>query len=416
MSRQAAGLSAAKVRTAAPGRYGDGDGLYLLVRSAEARSWLFRYTRDGRMREMGLGPASGKDAVPLADQPRRDDRPFIEGARTKARRLHAAVREGRDPLADRDTADAAKKAAAQQAVVRATTFRQVADAYIAAHEGSWRNAKHRQQWGNTLSTYAHPTMGDTPVADVDTSLVMAVLEPIWREKPETASRLRGRIEVILDYAKARDWRTGENPARWRGHVGNMLPNRNKVARVAHHPALDWRDIGAFVITLRAQDGLSARALELTILTAARTSEVLNARWPEIDLDRAVWVVPADRMKAGREHRVPLSPAAAALLQVLIPLRNEDRGDWVFPGGRVNRPLSNMSMLMLLRRMNRGDLTAHGFRSTFRDWAAETGQPADIAESALAHTLGNKVAAAYQRGDLLERRRKLMTAWAEFCGA
>ena len=403
MSRRAAGLSAVKVRTAAPGRYGDGAGLYLLVRSAEARFWLFRYTRGGKMREMGLGPAGGPAPVSLAD------------ARVKARRLYETVRDGRDPLADRDTAAAKAKALAQQAVVRATTFRQVADAYIAAYEGSWRNAKHRQQWGSSLLAYAHPIMGDTPVADVDTPLVMATLEPIWRATPETASRLRGRIESILDYAKARGLRSGENPARWRGHLGNMLPNRNKVARVEHHPALDWREIGAFVVALRAQEGLSARALELTILTAARTSEVLNARWPEIDLDRAVWAVPAERMKAGKEHRVPLCPAAVALLRGLIPLRNDERGDWVFPGGRVNRPLSNMAMLMLLRRMNRGDLTAHGFRSTFRDWAAETGQPADIAESALAHTLGNKVAAAYQRGDLLERRRKLMIDWAGYCG-
>jgi integrase len=413
MPRKAAGLTAAGVRTKPPGRYGDGGGLYLLVRSAEARSWLFRYTRDGKMREMGLGPASGKGAVPLADQPQRENHPFIEGARTKARRLYEAVRGGRDPLADREAAEAAAKAEAQAAAVRAMTFREVAAAYIAAHEASWRNAKHRQQWENTLRGYAFPKIGETSIADVDTAGVMAVLEPIWHEKAETASRLRGRIEVVLDYAKARSWRTGENPARWRGHIGNMLPKRSKVARVEHHAALDWREIGDFLVALRAQDGLAASALLVTILTAARTSEVLNSTWPEFDLDSAVWIVPADRMKAAKEHRVPLSAAAVKLLGSLLTLRDKDAGDWVFPGSRAKRPLSNMAMLMLLRRMNRADLTAHGFRSTFRDWAGETGQPSDIAEAALAHTLGNKVQAAYQRGDLLARRRKLMDDWAEF---
>jgi integrase len=219
---------------------------------------------------------------------------------------------------------------------------------------------------------------------------------------------------VLDYAKARSWRTGENPARWRGHIANMLPKRSKVARVEHHAALDWKAIGGFLVSLRTQDGLAASALHLTILTAARTSEVLNSTWPEFDLELAVWIVPADRMKAAKEHRVPLSPSAVRLLQSLLPLRDRDAGDWVFPGSRAKRPLSNMAMLMLLRRMKHADLTAHGFRSTFRDWAGETGQLSDIAEAALAHTLGDKVQAAYQRGDLLTRRRKLMDDWAEFC--
>ncbi len=402
MPRKAAGLTAAKVRTAKPGRYGDGAGLYLLVRGAESRFWLFRYTREGKMREMGLGPASGPSVVSLAN------------ARMKARKLHDMVREGFDPLLEREAAREAKAAQAKLAEIRLMTFRDVAGAYIAAHEASWRNAKHRQQWSNTLETYAHPILGDLPVADVDTGAVMRVLEPIWREKAETASRLRGRIELVLYYAKARGWRDGENPARWRGHVANMLPKRSKVQPVEHHAALPWREIGTFMVDLADQEGLGALALRFTILTAARTGEAIEARWTEIDMTAGVWTVPAARMKAGREHRVPLSDAVLAVLREVAPLRDDARGGWIFPGARTGRPLSNMAFLMLLRRMKRGDLTAHGFRSTFRDWAAETGQPADVAEAALAHTLGNKVQAAYQRGDLLERRRKLMDTWTAFC--
>jgi integrase len=243
---------------------------------------------------------------------------------------------------------------------------------------------------------------------------MAALEPIWQTKPETASRVRGRIEAVLDYAKARTWRSGENPARWRGHVENMLPKRSKVARVKHHAALPWAEIGGFLAKLREEDGVGARALEFTILTAARTGEAIGARWQEIDLQAAVWTVPGERMKAGREHRVPLSDAAQRALKAVAELRDDRAGSWVFPRGKAARPLSNMGMNMVLRHMERADLTVHGFRSTFRDWAAETGQPADIAEAALAHTLGDKVQAAYQRGDLLERRRRLMAAWAELC--
>ena len=277
-------------RTAAAGRYGDGGGLYLLVRSPEARFWLFRYVREGKMREMGLGAAAGSAAVSLAD------------ARAKARTLHDAVRAGRDPLADRQAEAVAEKAAAQQAQARAKTFREVANLYLAAHEAGWRNAKHRAQWSATLETYAFPHMGDVAAADVETAHVMAALEPIWRAKPETAGRVRGRIESLLDYAKARGWRTAENPARWRGHVANMLPKRSKVAPVKHHAALPWRNMGAFMGALRAEAGLGARALEFAALAAARTGEVLGARWGEIDLSEAIWTVPGERMKAGREHR------------------------------------------------------------------------------------------------------------------
>jgi integrase len=325
------------------------------------------------------------------------------------------VRAGRDPLEDRQADAEAKRAAALAAQARAKSFRDVADAYIAGHEAGWRNAKHRTQWSATLEAYAHPIMGSLPVADVDTGHVMAVLEPIWRTKAETASRLRGRIEAILDYAKARGWRSGENPARWRGHVANMLPNRAKVQPVEHHAALPWREIGGFIAALRPMDGLAAQALLLTILTAARSGEILGSRWSEIDLSEAVWTIPGSRMKAGREHRVPLSEPAMAVLHGLLPLRDAEAGDWMFPGRRRGCPLSGTAMEKLLRRMGRGDLTVHGFRSTFRDWAAETtGYAREVAEAALAHTLGDKVEAAYRRGDLFEKRRRLTDDWAEFC--
>ena len=287
-----------KVRTARPGRYGDGRGLYLLVRSAEARFWLFRYRRDGHMREMGLGSVA---ETSLAE------------AREKAANLHRAVKGGTDPLAERAARAAAEKAAAHQATVRALTFSDVADRYLAAHQESWRNPKHRQQWRNTLGTYAAPILGSLSVADVDTGAVMHVLEPVWRKKTETASRLRGRIEAVLDYATARGWRTGENPARWRGHLDNLLPARGKVAKVEHHAALPWRETGAFMAALMEQEGVAALALRFAVLTAARTGEIIGATWREIDIANALWTVPADRMKAAREHRVPLSDAALATL-------------------------------------------------------------------------------------------------------
>jgi integrase len=318
-------------------------------------------------------------------------------------------------LNDRKAEAEAKQAAELAAKARAMTFKDVAGAYIAANEAGWRNAKHRAQWTATLEAYAHPHFGDLPVADVDTGHVMRALEPIWRSKAETASRLRGRIETVLDYASARGWRTGENPARWRGHIQNMLPAKAKIQPVEHHAALPWRDIGAFMAKLRMQDGLAAQALLLTIMTTSRSSEVLCAKWPEIDLMKAVWTVPGARMKAGREHRVPLSEPALAVLRGLLPLRNDEAGGWVFPGARQGRPLSNMAMEMLLRRMGRTDLTVHGFRSTFRDWTAEaTGYPGEVAEAALAHVVGDKVEAAYRRGDLFGKRRKLMDDWAAFC--
>jgi integrase len=404
MPRRAAGLSAQKVKTAAPGRYGDGNGLYLLVRSADARFWVFRYKVAGRMREMGLGRA-GADAAAVT----------LAEARAKAAGLHRLVRGGMDPLEQRTAEAAAAKAAAQAAAARAITFRAVTRFYLDAHEASWRNPKHRQQWSNTLDTYAMPNFGDLPVAIVGTAHVLAALEPIWRTKPETAARVRGRIETVLDYAATREWRSGENPARWRGHIANLLPARGKVAPVEHHAALPWREIAAFVAALRGQAGMARHALEFAVYTAARSGEALGARWGEIDLAAALWTVPPDRMKGAREHRVPLSGAALEVLAQMAPLRPAQGDAYVFPGAQAGKPLSNMAMSMVLRRMGRGDLTVHGFRSAFRDWVGEaTTAPREVAEAALAHALGDKTEAAYARGDLFEKRRELMAAWAAFC--
>jgi integrase len=389
-------LNAARLRTLTkPGTYGDGGGLYLQVRGPENRSWLYRFKLYGRGHLMGLGT---KDDVSLAE------------ARDAAAAARKLVRQGINPI---DQRRAARAEAAAQASL---TFAQVAAAYMAAHEESWRNAKHRQQWRNTLDTYAHPILGMRPVAHVQVGDVIRVLEPLWRDKTETASRLRGRIEVVLDYATARGWRTGENPARWRGHLDKLLPARSKVAKVEHHAALPWREIGAFMAMLAKEEGISALALRFAILTAARTGEVIGARWSEIDMGEAVWTVPAGRMKAAREHRVPLSEGALEVLREIAKLRISPTADaFVFPGGKPSKPLSSMALLMLLRRMERGDLTGHGFRSTFRDWCAEaTNYPREVAEAALAHTLRDKTEAAYQRGDLMEKRRRLMMDWATFC--
>ncbi len=365
--------------------------------------------RQGKAREMGLGraDAAGEDGLSLAK------------ARDKAAALHRLVADGIDPLAQRDAdlaAEAARKAAEQAAAANRKTFKEAAEAFIGSHEAGWRNAKHRQQWQNTLDTYADPVIGTLPVASVATEHVLDILTPLWTTKPETASRLRQRIERVLDYGRVRGWRDGENPARWRGHLDHLLPARSKVAKVEHHAALPWRDLPGFMARLRAQDGVSPRALELCILTATRTSETLNATWSEFDLEAGVWTIPGGRMKAGREHRVPLSEPAVTLLRGLLPLRNPDRGDWVFPGQRLGRPLSNMAMEMVLRRMEQGDVTVHGTaRSSFRDWVAErTNFPREVAEAALAHVVANKTEAAYARSDLFEKRRKLMAEWARFC--
>ncbi len=404
MARIGEKLSPIKVRRLkAPGMYGDGRGLWLhvgpsAVDSADplaGKSWIFRYMLRGTAREMGLGPLH---TIGLAE------------ARRRAQAARHLCLDGIDPLDQKN----GKKARDALVTAKAVTFKACAAKYIASNRAGWRNARHAAQWDTTLAAYVYPVIGQLPVGAIDTGHVTKILEPIWNLKTETASRVRGRVEAVLDYAKTHGWREGENPARWRGHLENVLPARSKVARVAHFCALPWREIGGFMADLERQDGVAALALRFAITTAARTGETIGATWAEIDMQAAVWTVPAERTKAAREHRVPLSDAALAVLRAVAPLRDDRAGGFVFPGQRRGTPLSDMAMLVLLRR-RRTDLTVHGFRSCFRDWAAETGQPSDIAEAALAHALGGKTQLAYQRGDLLERRRKLMAAWATFCG-
>jgi integrase len=384
-------LKADKVK--APGYYGDGGGLFLQVSKYGSKSWVFRFKASGRLREMGLGSL---DTYGLSD------------ARERARGCRKLRDEGKDPIEERNAA----RLQAKLEAAKAMTFEQCAERYIAAHRAGWRSPKSLTAWEATLGAYVQPVFGTLPVHAIDTALVTKAIEPIWAEKPETASRVRGRIEAILDWATARGYRQGENPARWRGHLDKLLPKKTKVRRVEHHAALPYVEIGAFMAELRQQEGVAARALEFAILTAARTGEVIGARWDEFDLAERLWTVPAERMKAGKEHRVPLSDAALGILDELAKVRH---GDFVFLGGRAGRPISNMAMLMLLRRMGRDDLTIHGFRSTFRDWAAErTGFPAEVAEMALAHTVTDAAERAYRRGDLFQKRRQLMDAWAKFC--
>jgi integrase len=374
-----------------PGYYGDGAGLWLQVSPSGSKSWIFRFTLAGKQREMGLGAVH---TVNLTE------------ARAKAKECRQLLLEGKDPL---DARRSIKQAEALERA-KAMTFDQCATAYISAHRSGWKNEKHIGQWENTLEAYASPIIGALPVAEVDTALVVKVLGPIWETKTETATRLRGRIEKILDWATVSKYRQGENPARWRGHLENLLANPNKIAKVAHHPALLWREIGGFMGELRKQIGTAARALEFTILTAARSGEVRGATWAEIDLDAGLWVVPAERIKMGKEHRVPLTASAIALLKEL-----PREGELVFPGAKENAALSDMSLTAVLRRMKRTDITVHGFRSTFRDWCAEsTNFPREVCEHALAHSLPDKVEAAYRRGDLLDKRVQLMKAWADYC--
>ena len=389
-------LTPLAVKNAKPGRHADGVGLHLLVKDSGARSWVYRFMLGGKTRDVGLGAAAGSDAISLA------------GARDAAAALRSKVKAGTDPLAERHREVAEALATAQAAMVAGVTFKAVAEAHIAANEESWRNPKHRQQWRNTLASYVYPVIGDVAVADVATAHVLSILEPIWKGKAETASRVRGRIETLLDSAKARGYRQGENPARWRGHLAQILPARTRLSR-GHHKAIAYDEIPAFIGALRARAAVAALALEFTILTAARSGEVIGARWSEVDLAKATWTVPADRMKAAKEHRVPLSPRAVAILESLQPLGSE----WLFPGARGNN-LSGMAMAMLMRRM-KVDATVHGFRSGFRDWAAEcTGYAHEVAEMALAHTIENKVERAYRRGDLFDKRRRLMDDWATYC--
>ncbi len=330
----------------------------------------------------------------------------LAGARDAARKAREKIADGFDPIAERQ----ARKSALKAEAARVVTFEEAAKAYISAHGDSWRNDKHRQQWENTLKTYAFPKIGSLAVKHIEVAHVLSVLEPIWKDRTETATRLRGRIERILGWATSRGYRQGLNPARWRDHLDQQLAAPKRIAKTQHHPALPMDEMGAFMQRLRAADGMGARALEFVILTAARTGEVRGAKWSEIDLAARVWAVPGERMKAGREHRVPLSEAAIALLKALPRLGGTDL---VFPSSKGSE-LSNMTLTAVLRRME-VPVTSHGFRSTFRDWAAErTNYPRDVAEMALAHTISSKVEAAYRRGDLFSKRQRLMEDWAKFC--
>lgn len=394
MARKAKELSALEVgRLKAPGHHAVGGvaGLYLYVNEAGARSWVLRAIIGDKRRHMGLG---GFPDVPLA------------GAREKARKAREEINQGIDPIGQRKSA--LSRLRVQQASEK--TFEQAAEAYIESHGDAWKNPKHRAQWENTLKTYAFPVMGKLLVRDVGQEQVLKVLEPIWKSKTETASRLRGRIESVLDWATVRKYRTGENPARWKGHLEQLLPEPKSVQKVVHHAALPIAELPAFMIMLRKADYVGARALEFAILTAARSGEVRGAKWSEFDLEKAVWTIPGERMKAGKEHRVPLSESAIRLLKSQPHIVGSE---FVFSAIRGG-PLSDMTLSGVMRRM-KIDAVPHGFRSTFRDWVSEcTDYPRDLAEHALAHTLESKVEAAYRRGDALEKRRSLMTDWANYC--
>lgn len=376
-------LTARKVETAKAGKYSDGGNLYLIVGPSGSRKWVLRFTWQGRAKEMGLGSAS---TVPLAD------------AREAAQIARRKIAQGTNPIA------------ARKADRGLPTFGEMADDVCSSLSEGFRNDKHKAQWKMTLATYAGP-LRKMAVDEVTTEDVLSVLKPIWTTKPETAGRTRGRIEKVLDAAKARGFRSGENPARWRGHLDHLLPKPKKLSR-GHHASMPYERVPHFMVELRERPAIAARALELCVLTAARSGEILGMRWSEIDLDERVWSIPAERMKAGRPHRVPLSNRAVAILRQQY---KSLASDYVFPGMRADKPLSNMAMDMMLRRMKITGATVHGFRSSFRDWAGNVSSfPREVAETALAHVIGDKAEQAYRRSDALEKRRKLMEAWASFC--
>jgi integrase len=375
-----------------PGRYADGNGLYLSISGKGGRRWVFLYRRQGKLREMGLGSAK---SVKLA----------------KARDLRDEAREditaGLDPIKARDARRANE--------IGSLIFEKCAEGYIAANKSGWRNAKHGDQWTNTLKQYAYPVIGKLAASEIRTDHMAEILTLIWNDKTETASRVRSRIEAILDWARVKGYRQGENPARWRGHLDQILPKRSKVQRVEHHPALPFSELPAFLKRLQAMPGAAPRALEFTILTAARTNETRGATIPEFDIGAKLWKVPPGRMKAGREHRVPLTARTLSILEEMGIKEGDNRDGPVFGGQRPGEPMSNGAMLAVLDRMGMGHITVHGFRSTFRDWAGETTPfPNEVLEMALAHSIPNKAEAAYRRGDLFEKRRELMNAWADFC--
>ena len=384
-------LSVRRVTTAGPGKYEDGYGLRLVVSKSRAKKWVLRYTLYGRRREMGLG---SYPSVGLAD------------ARASALKRRRQVATGVDPIEAR-----------RMELQRIPVFTACAARYIRGHRRGWQNAKHARQWVSTLKTYARPVIGKKPVSAITTEDILQILSPIWATKTETAKRVQGRIENIMDFAAAHQYRDPLNPARWRGHLDKLLPRPSRVKKVAHHPAMPYAQVPAFFDELSRNGSVSALALQFLILTATRTLEVLHAEWTEIDLPTGVWTIPASRMKTRREHRVPLSDSAMTVLEALLRIEG---CPFVFPGLRNGRPLSNMALLQLMRGMgygvnsSRGDFVPHGFRSTFRDWSGEVSSfPREVAEMALAHAIENKVEAAYRRGDLFEKRRKMMQQWADY---
>lgn len=396
MPRKAKELSALEVnRLTAPGLHfvGGVAGLAMQINDSGARSWILRATVGARRRDIGLG---GFPDVTLA------------GAREAARTARAKIKEGIDPVEE----SKAKRSALVAAQAAAITFGEAAAKFIEAHESGWKNAKHAAQWSSTLETYAFPTIGKIRVSDIETAHVITILEKIWTTKTETASRLRGRIESVLDWATVRGYRKGENPARWKGHLDMLLPARAKVQKVEHHAALDYREVGAFMAELAKIEGMGARALEFAILTVARSGEVRGATWAEIDEKAGIWTIPAGRMKAEKEHRIPLTSTALALLAKLPRIAGTDL---IFPNSNETpSALSDMTLTAVLRRMGVA-VTAHGFRSTFRDWAGETtAYPREVIEHALAHQLKDKAEAAYARGTLFDKRRRLMADWAKHC--
>jgi integrase len=376
-------LTARKVQTAKSGKYSDGGNLYLIVSETGSRKWVLRFTWRGKPKEMGFGSAA---SVPLAD------------AREKAATARRQIAQGINPIDERKSEGGIP------------TFGELADDVRQSLSEGFRNEKHKAQWKSTLDNYA-ASLHAKPVDTISTDDVLAALKPIWTIKAETASRVRGRIEKVLDAAKAKGFRDGENPARWRGHLDHLLPRPSKLAR-GHHAAMPYEDVATFIAKLLKREATAALALEFCILTAARSGEILGMRWSEIDIDKKIWTVPANRMKAGREHRVPLSSRAVAILNQLEKLR---AGEFVFPGQARNKPLSNMAMEMILRRMKIENATVHGFRSSFRDWAGNVSSfPREVVETALAHVIGDKAEQAYRRSDALEKRRKLMDQWAAYC--
>jgi integrase len=386
-------LSAAKVKSLKkPGRYPDGRTLYLQVKSETSKSWVFKFTMNKRpTREMGLGSAFD---FTLAE------------ARDMRDRFRKLAKQGIDPIEHRR----AERAALAVDRAKILTFQQAATRYIAANRSAWKNVVHAGQWETTLEAYVYPKIGALPIQEITTALVLRVLEPIWNEKPVTASRVRGRIESVIGAAKARGEYVGENPATWKGHLDKLLPAPRKVRKVENHAAMAYSAVPGFMTELRAREGIPASAMEFLVLTAARTGEALGATWKEIDLKKALWSVPGSRMKAGRPHQVPLSPAAVELLARMAKLRT---GEFVFPGQSSGRPLSSEALLLLLRRMN-VNVTSHGFRSSFRTWAGDkTNFQREVIEKALAHLVGDETERSYDRGDLFEKRRKLMNAWASF---